>query len=191
MKIKRILKEYGMTLGMIWGACFIIFVFTYAMIIKPQQVFKRELAGQIEEKKRDYMAAREISQDVFRKRLLLEVDELESKLRNYVADANGSANLTFDISQIANQNNVASFSIKSRANNNFFEIPQCSLIGENRMDVSFMSDFKQFAVFLNSLERYEPVVFVDSFSVMSGRHSDEGNRVIMGLSVFVEKPLDS
>ena len=189
--MQRLLKEYGMTLGMIWGACLIVFVFTYALVLKPQSLMKQKFSGELEEKKQDYIAARETSQEGARKRLLLEVEDLENKLRSYVADSNGSANLTFDISQIANKNDVASFSIKSRASNNFFDVPQCSLIGENRMDISFISDFRQFAMFLNSLEMHEPVVFVDSFSITRGRQSDSGHRVNMGLSVFVDKRQDS
>lgn len=191
--MQRLLKEYGMTLGIIWGACLMVFVFTYVWVLSPQSLMKQKFSSELEEKKQDYVAARGASQEGARKRLLLEVEELEDKLRSYVADSNGSTNLTFDISQIANKNDVASFSIKSKANNNFFffDVPQCSLISENRMDVSFMSDFRQFAMFLNSLERHEPVVFVDSFSITRSRQSDSGHRVSMGLSVFVEKRNDS
>lgn len=189
--MQRLLKEYGMTLGIIWGACLMVFVFTYVWVLSPQSLMKQKFSSELEEKKQDYVAARGASQEGARKRLLLEVEQLEDKLHSYVADSNGSTNLTFDISQIANKNNVASFSIKSKANNNFFDVPQCSLISENRMDVSFMSDFRQFAMFLNSLERHEPVVFVDSFSITRSRQSDSGHRVKMGLSVFVEKRNDS
>lgn len=191
--MQRLLKEYGMTLGIIWGACLMVFVFTYVWVLSPQSLMKQKFSSELEEKKQDYVAARGASQEGARKRLLLEVEELEDKLRSYVADSNGSTNLTFDISQIANKNDVASFSIKSKANNNFFffDVPQCSLISENRMDVSFMSDFRQFAMFLNSLERHEPVVFVDSFSITRSRQNDSGHRVNMGLSVFVEKRNDS
>lgn len=189
--MQRLLKEYGMMLGMIGGACLIVFVFTYAWVLSPQSLMKQKFSSELEEKKQDYAAAREASQEGARKRLLLEVEQLEDKLRSYVADSNGSTNLTFDISEIANKNDVASFSIKSKANDGFYDVPLCSLIGENRMDISFMSGFRQFAMFLNSLERHEPVVFVDSFSITRSRQSDSGHRVSMGLSVFVEKRNDS
>lgn len=189
--MNKIFKEYLKLLGLVWIGCIILFVFVYMMVLKPQGRSKRELSRQLEEKKQDYIAARATSNEETRKSLMLEVERLENQLRRFVADANNAANLTFDISRIANSNNVLSFSIKARDNKAIFGIPQCNLIGENRMDVSFNGDFRQFAIFLNTLERQEPVVFVDSFSITKANQSQEANRINMSLSVFVEKELDS
>ena len=94
--MKRLLKEYGSTLGMIWGACFIVFIFAYALLLKPQIKTKKALGEKLEQQKQDYIAAHETSQDATKKRLLKEVSDLENNLREYVTDANGSANLTFE-----------------------------------------------------------------------------------------------
>jgi hypothetical protein len=191
LTMKKLFREYATTLGLIWAGCLIVFVFVYVLVLKPQGRFKKNLYGQLEEKKQDYIAARATSNEETRKHLVLDVEQLERRLRGFVTDSNGSANLTFDISSIANENDVLSFSIKSRDNRNIFDVPQCDLIGENRMDVSFSGSFRQFAMFLNALERHEPVVFVDSFSIAKGNRDDEANKVSMSLSVFVEKSLDS
>jgi len=187
----KVLKEYLTTLGLIWIGCIIVFVFVFMLVLKPQSRFKRELSKELEERKQDYIAARATSNEETRKSLVLEVERLENQLRRFVADVNGSANLTFDVSRIANNNNVLSFSIQARNNTGVFDIPQCDLIGENRMEVTFNGDFRQFALFLNTLERHEPVVFVDSFSITKSKQSDGDNRVNMSLSVFVEKEQDS
>ncbi len=185
--MKKVFREYLTTLGLIWLGCLIVFIFAYMLLIKPQSRFKQNLLKKLEEKKQDYIAASEASNEEIRKKLVLDVEQLENQLREYVADASSSANLTFDVSRIANKNNVLSFSIKSKNNKGTFDLPQCKLIGENRMDVSFGSDFRQFARFLNALERHEPVVFVDSFSISKGNRTEEENKVDMSLSVFVEK----
>ncbi len=189
--MKKIFREYATTLGLIWVGCLIVFVFVYMLALKPQSRFKRNLYKQLEEKKQDYIAARATSNEETKKRLVFDVEQLEDRLRRFVTDSDGSANLTFDISSIANENNVLSFSIKSRDNKSVFRVPQCNLIGENRMDVSFGGSFRQFAMFLNALERHEPVVFVDSFSITKGNRDDEANKISMSLSVFVEKDMDS
>lgn len=185
--MNKVLKEYGTTLGLVWVGCFILFIFVYVLVLKPQSQLKKSLSKELEQKQRDYIAARETSQEETRNRLIFEVEELESKLRQFVADSNGAANLTFDVSRMANENRVLSFSIKARDNKGVFEIPQCSLIGENWIDVSFVSDFRGFAMFLNALERHDPVVFVDTFSISKATRDDVGNKVNMGLSVLVEK----
>jgi len=189
--MNKVLKEYGMTLGLVWVGCFILFVLVYVLVLKPQSQLKKSFSKELEEKRRDYIAAHETSQEETRNRLMLEVNQLESKLRQFVTDSNSSANLTFDVSRMANENSVLSFSIKARDNKKVFEIPRCGLIGENRMDVTFVSDFRQFAMFLNALERHEPVVFVDTFSISKAAQGDLENKVNMGLSVLVEKGGDS
>jgi len=189
--MNKVLKEYGTTLGLVWIGCFILFVLVYVLVLKPQSQLKKGFSKELEEKRRDYTAAHETSQKETGNRLMLEVKQMESELRQFVTDSNGSANLTFDVSRMANENSVLSFSIKVRDNKGVFEIPQCSLIGANRMDVSFVSDFRQFAMFLNSLERHEPVIFVDTFSISKATQGDLGNKVSMGLSVLVEKGGDS
>jgi Tfp pilus assembly protein PilO len=187
LTMKKVLREYATTLGLIWVACFIVLIFVYVLVLKPQGQIKQTLLKQLEVKKQDYIAARATSNDESRSLLVADVEQMQGRLRRFVTDSDGSANLTFAISRIANENKVAAFSIKARDNKSLFEIPQCSVIGENRMDVSFVGDFRQFAMFLNALERHEPVIFVDSFSITKDNRDDEANKVSMSLSVFVEK----
>ena len=184
--MKKVLKEYLTTLGLVWIGCLIVFVFVYMLAVKPQSRYRHKLAKELEEKKQSYIDAREISNKEARKKLALDVEKLQQQLHRFVADANDSANLTFDISRIANKINVVSFSIKGRNSKGAFEIPQCKLIGENKMDISFGGDFSQFASFLNALERHEPVLFVDSFKIDRSKREDEANKVSMSLSVFVQ-----
>jgi len=185
--MKKVFKEYAITLGLIWVGCLIVFVFMYMLVLKPQGGVKKEVARQLYEKKNDYISTYEASNEEVKKQLLVELKELQSHLNDYVADTNVSANLTFDISSIANENNVLSFSIKGRDSKGTVEIADCKLIGQNRLDISFNGDFRQFAMFLNALERHVPVIFVDSFSITSSNNDREKPRVIMMLSVFVEK----
>jgi hypothetical protein len=191
MDMKKVLREYLTTLGLVWIGCLILFVFVYLLAVKPQSSYRRKLSKQLEEKKQDYIAAREISNKESRKQLAIDVEKMEQQLHRFVADANDSANLTFDISRIANKISVVSFSIKAKNSKGVFEIPQCRMIGENKMDISFGGDFNQFASFLNSLERHEPLLFVDTFTIDRSNRDDEANKVSMSVSVFVETEKES
>ncbi len=62
---------------------------------------------------------------------------------------------------------------------------------ENRIEIAFASNFRQFASFLNALERHQPVIFVDRFKVSRGDQSGTPNKVDMALSFFVRKKQDS
>lgn len=182
----KVLKDYLTMLGLVWIGCLIVFVFVYVLAVKPQSRYKHKLAKELEEKKRDYLAVCEISNKGTREKLVLDVEKLQQKLHRFVADANNYANLTFDISRIANKINVVSFSIKGKNSKGSYEIPRCKLIGENKMDISFGGDFSQFASFLNALERHQPVLFVDTFAIDRSNRDDDTNKVSMSLSVFVE-----
>ena len=120
-----------------------------------------------------------------------ELQKEKSKLRKFVTDAEGSANLTFDISKVANDTKVSSFSIKNKNSRGAVDIPRCESIAENKIDISFDGSFNQFANFLNALERHSPVVFVDWFKVRRSHSDGLKNDINMGLSVFVEKQQDS
>lgn len=189
--MKKAFREYAKTLSLVWVGCLILFTLVFLLLLKPQLQLKRDMASQLQQKKDDYAAAKSTSNEETKNRLAREIEELRGELRQYVTDADGAANMTFDISQIANENKVSSFSIKGRDSKGILKIPQCSLIGENRMDVSFNGNYRQFAKFLNELERHDPVVLINKFVITRNNMGQVGHKISMGLSVFVEKDLDS
>jgi len=97
--------------------------------------------------------------------------------------------LTFDISQIANEKKLDSFSIKGKDTSE--KSTDFKYLSENRIDVSFAAAFNQFATFLNALERHWPVIFVDSFKITRSRRAEPDHKVNMNLAVFVRKRQDS
>lgn len=181
-------KKHIKTMGLVWVVCLVVFVFIYYLFHKPQAAAIKTLEKQFEEKKDNYLAMLATSTEEAKSRLKQEVQAMQDKLRAYVTDGEGASTLIFDISQIANEHKVSSFSIKSKDGRGVTDIPQCANIAENNMDVSFVGNFNQFAKFLNTLERNNPLIFIDSFTVRkSNIENVTDNEVTMGLSVFVEK----
>jgi len=105
----------------------------------------------------------------------------------FVVDIENSANLTFDISQIATEKQVASFSVKSRDEHEVSPIPNCARIGENHIDVGFSAGFNQFATFLNALERHRPVIFIDTFTLTSSKQDGQNYQISLKVAVLVRK----
>ena len=83
------------------------------------------------------------------------------------------------------------FKSVDKANRALLDIPQCDVVGENQIDVFFEGTFNQFAAFLNSLERHEPVIFVEQFKISRDLRDDTRNKVTMTLSVLVNQPQDA
>lgn len=165
-----------------------LFLLVYIFALRPQKDIQQRIENRLAEKKQLLESAINASQNETKIQLNEQNVRLRNKLKDFVIDFEDSANLTFDISQIANEKNVASLSIKSNDKKSILTIPDCDYIGEGHIDIGFSAGFNQFATFLNSLERHRPVLFVDQFTITRSRQDESGYQINLKVSVFVKKP---
>ncbi len=185
----KIYRKYFTTAALIWAGCFILFLFVYMIVLAPQKKTRKQIENQLAGKKQIYNSALKATQEETKIWLNEQIENLRNKLNGFVIDFEDSANLTFDISQIASEKKLDSFSIKGKdAGENSTDFKYLS---ENHIDVGFTAAFNQFATFLNALERHWPVIFVDSFKITRSKRGDPGHKVNMSLAVFVRKRQDS
>ena len=190
--MKPIYRKYFTTVALVWAGCFVLFTFVYMLALTPHKKSKKHLENQLAEKKRMYSSVLETAKEETKLELKEQIERFRSGLKNFVIDFEDSANLTFDISQIATEKNVASFKIRAKdKRGGSSAIPNCNHIRENHIDISFTAGFNRFAAFLNALERHRPVVFVDKFTITRSDQDDTGHQVNMSLAVFVKKRQDS
>jgi len=176
-----------MTAGLIWAACLVVFLLAYIIVLAPQKGYKKRIGSELAEKKQLYESAVRAAQEETKTRLNEQIEDLRSRLEDFVVDFEDSANLTFDISQIASEKKVDSFSIKNKDNRGLSAIPDCSYIWESQINISFIGGFNQFATFLNALERHRPVIFVDKFTITRSVQDDSGYQVSLNVAAFVRK----
>jgi hypothetical protein len=191
--MKSVYGKYFTKVALIWTGCFILFFFVYMLMLAPQKNSKEQLKKQLEEKKQMYNSALKATQKETQIQLNEQIEHLRNKLKDFVIDFEDSADLTFDISQIANAKEVASFSVETNRKDNSRD-PAMSdkYIFESHIDISFFTaDFNQFAALLNALERHRPVIFVDRFAITRSYKSGSDRQVNMSLAVFVRKIQDS
>ncbi len=191
--MKPIHKKYLTTVSLIWSAFVVLFIIAYLFLLTPQRKTKKQIEQQLAEKEKIYNSAQEMAQEETKIKLNEQVESLQNTLKDFVIDFEDSANLTFDISQIANEKNVDSLSIKTRDKQKHRDTTKSTLeyIQENHTDISFTASFNQFAALLNALERHQrPVIFVDNFSIMHSRKNITGNEAAMNISFFVKKRRD-
>ena len=185
--MKSIYRKYFTTIALIWAGCFVLFLFVHMLVLAPQEKCKKHIDKQLAEKKQIYNSALRTAQEETQIQLSEQIERLQSGLKDFVTDFENSANLTFDISQVASEKEVASFSIRTKDNPGGSSIPNCNYICGNHIDVSFTAGFNQFATFLNALERHRPVIFVDKFTITRSDQNNSAHQVSMDLSVFVRK----
>jgi len=172
-------------MGIVWGVSFFLLAIAYYFFITPQLKIKAQLLQEVTEKKKRLDMALDVSLEDNKKKMVAEVESLKARLSNYVSEYEDSPNLTFVVSRIADDKRVSAFTIKTSEISRQQDL-KANNLQENKMEISFASDFIQFANFINTLERHQPVVFVDRFNVQRD-NGGAANKVNMSLSYFVRK----
>lgn len=167
-----------------------LFVLAYTFVLGPHKSSRKRLERTLAEKKQTYESAQAAAQEQTKIRLNEEIENLRGRLKDFVLDFEDSANLTFDIGRIANEENVASFSIKNKNEQGLSEIPDCNSICENHIDISFIAGFNQFATFINALERHQPVLFINEFTISRSKKGQSTYQVSLDVAAFVKKQQD-
>ena len=188
MNFIKIPKKYLIASGVIWAVYFVIFLLAYMFIVRPQKNSKRLVESRLAEKQQVYESALRAEQEETKIRLNEQIESLQNRLKDFVAEFEDSANLTFDLSQIAEEKKVASFSSKVKSNRGITRNKdEYKYIHENQINISFTGDWNQFATFLNSLERRRPVIFVDKFTIARVGQDESVFRVNLNVTAFVRK----
>ena len=164
-----------------------LFILAYMLVLEPQKSGRKRLESTLAEKKELYEFAQRAAQEQTKILLDEQIEGLRDILKDFVVDPEDSANLTFDIGRIANEENVSSFSIKNNDKQGILEIPDCNSICENHIDISFIAGFNQFATFVNALERHQPVLFVNEFTISRSNKGESIYQVSLDIAAFVRK----
>ncbi|MCP4258802.1 MAG: hypothetical protein GY774_15065 [Planctomycetes bacterium] len=192
MNFIKVHKKYLITSGVIWAVCFVIFLLAYMLIVRPQKNSQKLVESRLAEKQQVYKSALRAAHEETRIRLNEQIESLRNRLKDFVAEYEDSVNLTFDLSQIAEEKKVASFGSKVKSNRGIAKKKdKYKYIRESQINISFTGDFNQFATFLNTLERHRPVIFVDKFTLARSARDESVFLVNLSVISFVRKQQDS
>ena len=185
--MKVIYNKHFKKIALVWVGYLMLPLLVYISALAPQKKNIKNIEKQITEKKQLYDSALQAAKQETKTRLNKQLKQLQENLGNFVINFEDSADLTFDISQIAGEKKVGDFSIKTKDKSGITAIPNCSQICESQFDISFTADFNKFATLLNAIERHWPALFVDKFAISRSKRQDSEHPVTMNLTVFVKK----
>jgi Tfp pilus assembly protein PilO len=178
-------------MALVWAGCLVLFVLAYFFIMAPQLKIKAELEHKADQKRQMYEAAIDAANEESGRKLADEVEKMKNKLGDYITEFEESANLTFAVRRIAGEKQLGSFAVKTTDRAMGSDKLESKNMEEKYIDIAFESDFRQFATFLNAIERYRPIIFVDRFKVSRAVQNEAGHKVEMDLTVFVRKRTQS
>jgi len=184
--MNSIYRKYFKIGIIIWAVCFIALLLSYMIKLGPQEKLRRTTERNLAETKRLAQSAREAAQG--KNKLLVEqLTNSGNRLKDFVIERENETNLTFDIGRISSDVKLSSFSSNFAGSEGATRTDNYKHIIARQINVNFTSSFNKFAVFLNTLERSRPVIFIDTFSITRSGESSSGNKVDMKLAVLVGK----
>jgi Tfp pilus assembly protein PilO len=170
--------------------CFI----AYLILIRPQSNNKRRLENNLAEQKQLYASALKATQEESKIQLNEEIQHLQDQLKRFAIDLEDLTDLTFDISQIANKENLASFNVTPRSQSNSgrrggakSKKDETEHIKENFIDIKFVAGFRQFANFVNTLERHHPILFINKFKIKLSTKDGSAYQATLDVAALVKK----
>ena len=191
--MKSIYRKYFKIGILFWAVCFIILLLAYLLVLAPQEKNRRLTESKLKETKLLAQSAREAAQERNKKLLLDQLSESETTLKDFVIEREKAADMTFDIDRIRIKSEVKpdTFSSEFTGSEGNTKTDNYKHIIARQISVNFNSSFNKFAFFLYALERNQPVVFIDTFSITRSAESDSGHSVSMNLAFLVEKDAET
>lgn len=187
MAFIRKYKKYLRISALIWTVFLAISILFFIFVIYPQFQERDKTAKELIESRLNYEMAQKASLDETKTSIKEEVELLQGKLHSFVLDYKSSADLTFEMSRIADESKVSSFNIQSNDMKDVSGTADPNNIFEKCVKISFTADFRAFAEFLNSLERHQPVLFINEFSLNRQSNDSTTYQVTINAVALVQK----
>lgn len=188
--MKPIYRKYIITFVLLWGCSFLILLAVFWFLLVPQKQAMELVGNELAEKKFEYSRAKYASSYDSQVLWNRKLEDLNEHLGQFIADANSLDNLNFAISKIAGDMRVEEFASRGTVGESYSEILNCEYIGRAETTVVFKSSFNKLAALINVLERHQPVIFIEQFSILQTTKGDSKHRVNLILSVLVRKPAE-
>ena len=188
--MKASYKKFLLMLALLWGSAFMVLSGTHMLLMLPQQKEAELLGKQLMEKRLKYDRSKAADSEQVRAQLSEKVSELTEELDIFAVKVDDLDSLWFNISRIASEIGVEGFQGRGKDEESYSLIPNCYNIGTASMEVDFAGSFTKFAKFINRLERYKPVVFIDKFTITRPNREGLEPRSKLFLSVFVRVPAE-
>ena len=183
--MKPIQKKFFIALGLLWGFSVLALGGIHFVLLEPQQEALRVRESELAEAREEYRKCEDIGRSKVRRTWEERIKQLGRDVGNYVANPEELDKLAFGISRIGMEVGVKSFVSEVIGEESYSVMPNYEYIGVSNTSVEFDGTFTQLARFINLLERFRPVIFVDEFTIRRLRSEGNEHKVEMLFNVFV------
>jgi Tfp pilus assembly protein PilO len=188
--MNSIIGRYLKITLMIWGISLIFIIPAFVFVLRPQMRKVDNLRQENNRLTNEAFAAKLEAEESTRQGLQKQIDEMKSQFGRFVIkskdDIQRLASLEID-DNMSNQIGLDTFRIDPLSGGEVRAFKDCKYVYGQTMKVTFNATYPQFAKFLNMLERYESVIFIDTFFITKENNKENKHQIEMNLVVLVEK----
>lgn len=183
---KSLLQKYGLTIAGVWGVWLTITVLLYSLILGPQGNLMATLQQTMRTAAEDYDLAQRARRPETKLRIQERLENATQNLNKFMIGSDAASKLTVLISQLAAQQNLADFSVKTREMAPTLNEQNKSGIVEAWLELTFSGAFSRCAAYINALERNQPVIFIESAEIQRNTQITEAPTARVLISYLID-----
>jgi hypothetical protein len=181
------LKKYCLSAGGTWAGWLLFMAILYMLAFGPQEILMAKLSREFVSSNEKYALAQIAGRHDTQTHQQGRLDALRQKTASFITPAENAMGLMFHISQLAAEHQLQNFSARDRQLTSLFKEGQTVQITECWQELSFAGDFSHIASFLNSLERNQPVIFIENVEIRRDAQKNPPLEAKALISYLVEK----
>lgn len=176
--------------GLVWGISLAVFLLVYVFVLKPQKAELMRIDAKLKEKEKEANDSQGMTAESKLQNLRKQIEEFNAQLGEFVIKSKDEIQTlaSLEIYNMSQEIGLDAFHIDPWSGVEVAAFSECKQVFGQTMIVGFNAGFPEFAKFINMLERYKTVIFIDSFSITRSTDESGKHKVDMNLAVLVEKP---
>jgi hypothetical protein len=178
--------QYLKFTAFVWSGCLVVFLLAFMLVLRPLHKRQIQVETEFRKVKAESDAAFTASLEQTKARMTEHIQQLSEQLGEFVIEPQNTSGLTYQLSEISSNIGLNAFDC-APTGQAITAFDPCKFVSGQYYQVSFTASFTKFAQFLNELERYRPVIFIDTFSITRPRQGETEPKVSMTLAVLVAK----
>lgn len=186
MKLK--ISKYWLWVAGVWAVWGGLTATAWLFIFQPQGQEYAKIHKELRTRADELELAKTASQESTRHRQIEALEQTLRELDGFTIGPRQQDRLVFEVSRLASDLNLEKYAGESCGNiEKSFQADAKAPIERMFLDVTFTGPFTAFARFINTLERNEPILFVQNASVERAMDGSGRHEVRLLLSMLIQK----
>jgi hypothetical protein len=158
-------RKLMLAIVIIWAVYLLAMVPFYLFVLYPMQQKSLDASANISAVVEKNVIATSINRSKLNDLIEKDIEASSRLLEKFMHSSSDVTDLTFAFNEMAKELGLSEFNVSNKSSIKFEKIHGCECLSEGRMQLTFRADFARFANFIHKLESFEPMIFVDNFSI--------------------------